>query len=67
MPATPEERAAIAERLAEIKADPKAAEKPKPDLAREGKKLDQETTDLLCKLAEPRAADLPAGGIDPTP
>jgi hypothetical protein len=67
MPVTPEERAAIAERLAQIKAEPKAAEKPKPEQAGEAEKLNQETTDLIRKLAEPGAADLPAGGIDPTP
>jgi hypothetical protein len=68
MQVTQKERDVIVERLAEIKADPNPnPEKPKPEQAREGEKLDQETTDLLRKLAEPPGPVSPTAGPDPTP
>ena len=62
MRVTPKERDVIVERLAEIKADPNAnPEKPSPERASEGEKLDRETTKLLRKLADDNPAK-PAGG-----
>jgi hypothetical protein len=58
MNTTPKERDVIVERLAEIKADPNASpEKPTPA----GEKLDSETTQLLCELADENVAKPAAG------
>jgi hypothetical protein len=58
MKTTPEQRDVIVERLAEIKADPNANPR-KP--TSEGAKLDSETTQLLCELADENPAK-PSGG-----
>jgi hypothetical protein len=57
MDVTPKERDIIVERLAEIKVDPNAnPEKPSPEQASEGEKLDRETTKLLRKLTDDNPA-----------
>jgi hypothetical protein len=62
MPVTPENRDAIVDRLAEIKADPNAnPEQPTPEQASEREKLDKETTRLLRKLTDDNPAKPAAG------